>query len=152
MFFAGFLALVFPKMINSFGGPDVSTSNATIDCTFDTKNEANPLNLKKQPAGALGFFAVLTVIAWILIWFLVPETKMKSLEQLSTKFDEPLFEFAMKRLKRIVPQRVVDWFKDNEGIQDDDEEEEEEEEEEANIEMSELRNESRQHLLPGGSV
>ncbi|KAF2423674.1 general substrate transporter [Tothia fuscella] len=74
LFFAGLLALVFPQMI-----------------------------LKMRPGGALGFFAGTSLLAWVMIWFLMPETKQRSLEQLSTKFDVPLKEFASKRLQRITP-------------------------------------------------
>jgi len=72
LFFAGLLALVFPQMIKQMG-----------------------------PGGALGFFAGTSALAWVMIWFLMPETKQRSLEQLSTKFDVSLEKFALKRLRRV---------------------------------------------------
>jgi len=74
LLFAGLLALVFPQMIKQMG-----------------------------PSGAIGFFAATSALAWVMIWFLVPETKQRSLEQLTTKFDSSFEDFALRRLRRVIP-------------------------------------------------
>lgn len=60
-------------------------------------------NLKT--AGTLGLFAGLNIVAFILIFFLVQETKELSLEDLDHLFDIPMKEFASERLEELGRRR-----------------------------------------------
>lgn len=80
-----------------------------------------------KSSGALGFFAGTTALAWVMIWFLMPETKQRSLEQLSVKFDVNLKEFALKRLRRLTSQQDGD--EDDYGTEEEDDNDEDAEHE-----------------------
>jgi hypothetical protein len=45
-------------------------------------------------AGTLGFFAGLNIVAFVLIFFFVEETKQLTLEELDQVFDNPKSQFA----------------------------------------------------------
>ncbi|KAI9856308.1 MAG: hypothetical protein M1813_009144 [Trichoglossum hirsutum] len=49
-----------------------------------------------QPVGAFSFYAVLNIIAFVMIFFLVPETRERSLEDLDYIFERPIREFTRK--------------------------------------------------------
>ena len=75
LFFAGLLALVFPRMTSSLGS-----------------------------AGALGVFCGLNMVAFVLIFLLVPETSQCSLEDLD-------FRFLVRTNRHISHQlRTVGWY------------------------------------------
>lgn len=54
-------------------------------------------------SGTLGFFAGLNIVAFILIFFFVEETKQLTLEQLDQVFDNPKSRFARDRLVDRLP-------------------------------------------------
>jgi len=56
--------------------------------------------------GAFGFYAGLNIIAFVLIFFLVPETKQRTLEELDRIFSVPNNVFARYQLKVALPH----WF------------------------------------------
>lgn len=59
------------------------------------------------PAGVFGFYAVLNVLAFFLIFFFLPETKEKSLEQLDYVFGVPTRKHASFQGSQQFPW----WFK-----------------------------------------
>ena len=54
-----------------------------------------------KPQGAFGFYAAWCVVLWILIYFLMPETKALTLEELDIVFSIPTRKFATHQLKQI---------------------------------------------------
>jgi hypothetical protein len=54
-------------------------------------------------SGTLGFFAGLNIVAFILIFFFVEETKQLTLEELDQVFDNPKSRFARDRLAKRLP-------------------------------------------------
>jgi sugar porter (SP) family MFS transporter len=59
------------------------------------------------PTGAFGFYAGLNGIAFIMIFFFVPETKQRTLEELDQIFSVPVSTFANYQLTKALPY----WFK-----------------------------------------
>lgn len=55
------------------------------------------------PLGAFLFYAGLNVVAFILIFFLVPETKRLTLEEIDAVFAIPTRKFAAHQLKKTLP-------------------------------------------------
>ncbi|KDN52660.1 hypothetical protein K437DRAFT_261259 [Tilletiaria anomala UBC 951] len=67
------------------------------------------------PTGAFCFYAGLNVIAFVMIFFLVPETKALTLEELDQVFAVPTGKFADYQLNKALPyffKRWVFWRKD----------------------------------------
>ncbi|GAB1739619.1 hypothetical protein NU219Hw_g4568t1 [Hortaea werneckii] len=64
------------------------------------------------PTGAFGFYAGLNVVAFLVIFFVVPETKKRTLEELDFVFGVPTTRHAAYQLKVWLPwwiQRYVFW-------------------------------------------
>ncbi|KAL9137568.1 MAG: hypothetical protein Q9175_001222 [Cornicularia normoerica] len=74
LFFAGVLTLVFPRMTSVFGA-----------------------------TGALGFFAGLNVLALIMIFLWVPETKQRTLEELDYIFAVPTRQHMRYQVTEVLP-------------------------------------------------
>jgi MFS family permease len=79
-FWAAVLTLTFPRMLQLFG-----------------------------PQGAFGFYAATNVLALVLIFFLVPETKELSLEELDDVFEVPTSRFAAHKLTAVLPYEFKRW-------------------------------------------
>ena len=81
-----------------------------------------------KPQGAFGFYAAWCVVLWILIYFLMPETKALTLEELDIVFSIPTRKFATHQLKQIpyfiqryilrrnVPKHSLQAMKDDVGM------------------------------------
>lgn len=81
MFWAAVLALTFPRMLRAM-----------------------------SPVGAFGFYAGLNVTAFVMIFFLVPETKQRTLEELDHVFAVPTSKHCAYQTKEVLPywiQRYV---------------------------------------------
>ncbi|XEU95828.1 hypothetical protein FSHL1_001113 [Fusarium sambucinum] len=61
------------------------------------------INAQFKIAGTLGFFAGLNVVAFILIFFFVEETKQLTLEELDQVFDNPKRQFVNYQMTRRLP-------------------------------------------------
>ncbi|KAF5019721.1 hypothetical protein F66182_8264 [Fusarium sp. NRRL 66182] len=61
------------------------------------------INAVFQMAGTLGFFAGLNLVAFVLIFFFVEETKQLTLEELDQVFDNPKSQFAREKLTERLP-------------------------------------------------
>ncbi|KAF4950482.1 hypothetical protein FGADI_8188 [Fusarium gaditjirri] len=75
------------------------------------------INAVFEMAGTLGFFAGLNVVAFVLIFFFVEETKQLTLEELDTVFNNPKSRFAHYQLTKRLPflsKRYLLWKKDAE--------------------------------------
>ncbi|KAA6411376.1 MAG: sugar transporter [Lasallia pustulata] len=59
-----------------------------------------------RPAGAFVFYASLNVIAFIMIFLLVPETRQRTLEDLDYIFDKPIKEFARESIQGLELHRA----------------------------------------------
>jgi sugar porter (SP) family MFS transporter len=69
-----------------------------------------PLIIAKfQPQGAFGFFAAMNVLAFIMIFLFVPETKQRTLEELDYIFAVPTTTFMKYQLTQAAPH----WIKVN---------------------------------------
>ncbi|VUC26145.1 unnamed protein product [Clonostachys rosea] len=77
LFFAGILTIIIPAMKQAFKTP-----------------------------GLLGFFAGMNIIALILVFFIVEETRMFSLEELDEVYKQPKSNFAKYQLSEILPYFV----------------------------------------------
>ena len=67
------------------------------------------------PTGAFGFYAGLNVVALVMIFFCVPETKQRTLEELDYVFAVPVRKFAAYQVHTWMPwfvKRHVLWKKD----------------------------------------
>ena len=81
-----------------------------------------------KPQGAFGFYAAWCFVLWILIYFLMPETKALTLEELDIVFNIPTRKFATHQLKQIpyfiqryilrrnVPKHSLQAMKDDVGM------------------------------------
>ncbi|KAI9867688.1 MAG: hypothetical protein M1813_008488 [Trichoglossum hirsutum] len=78
LLFAGVLSLTFPSMVKKF-----------------------------TPQGAFGFYAFLNVVSFILIFLFVPETKLKTLEDLDGVFNVSTKRFAKHQINEELPY----WWK-----------------------------------------
>ncbi|KAF5559575.1 polyol transporter 2 [Fusarium phyllophilum] len=75
------------------------------------------INAVFEMAGTLGFFAGLNIVAFVLIFFFVEETKQLTLEELDTVFNDPKRRFAHYQLTKRLPflsKRYLLWRKDAE--------------------------------------
>ncbi|KAL1897600.1 hypothetical protein Sste5346_003906 [Sporothrix stenoceras] len=79
-FWASVLTLTFPPMLQALGS-----------------------------VGAFGFYAGTNVIALILIFFFVPETKQLTLEELDNVFAVPTRTFAKHKLTKVLPWFIKRW-------------------------------------------
>lgn len=61
------------------------------------------------PQGAFGFYAGLNVLAFIMIFFLVPETKQRTLEELDYVFAVPTHKHAGYMLNTFLPYWIKRW-------------------------------------------
>jgi MFS family permease len=74
LFWAAILGLTFPSMLHAMG-----------------------------PTGAFGFYAALNVVAFIMIFLFMPETRQKTLEKLDDTFEVSAMDFARWQLKENIP-------------------------------------------------
>ncbi|KAK6069631.1 hypothetical protein SCUP234_10544 [Seiridium cupressi] len=84
LFFAGLLSLLFPRLLFSL-----------------------------RPAGALGLFAGLSMVAFVLVFLVVEETKQKSLEDLDFVFGVPKRDFMRFQISKYLPwvfRRHLPWI------------------------------------------
>ncbi|KAF4339240.1 myo-inositol transport ITR1 [Fusarium beomiforme] len=75
------------------------------------------INAVFEMAGTLGFFAGLNIVAFVLIFFFVEETKQLTLEELDQVFNNPKSRFAHYQLTKRLPfltKRYLLWRKDAE--------------------------------------
>ncbi|KAF4622132.1 hypothetical protein D9613_009095 [Agrocybe pediades] len=77
LFWASILSLTFPRLLSAFGS-----------------------------VGAFGFYAGLNVVAFVMIFFLMPETKQRTLEELDYVFAVPTSRHAGYQLKTFLPYWV----------------------------------------------
>ncbi|KIM73043.1 hypothetical protein PILCRDRAFT_81426 [Piloderma croceum F 1598] len=63
-----------------------------------------------SPTGAFSFYAGLNVVAFIMIFFLLPETKQRTLEELDQIFSVPTHIFAKYQLTKALPYFVKRWI------------------------------------------
>ncbi|KAF9559864.1 hypothetical protein CPC08DRAFT_742953 [Agrocybe pediades] len=80
LFWASVLSLTFPRLISAF-----------------------------TSVGAFGFYAGLNVIAFVMIFFLVPETKQRTLEELDYIFAVPTSRHVSYQLKTYLPYFFKRW-------------------------------------------
>ena len=69
--------------------------NALLSITWFRMKEAF------KPQGAFGWYAAWCAILWVLIFFLLPETKALSLEELDIVFNIPTTKFASYQVRQI---------------------------------------------------
>ncbi|KAF4493856.1 myo-inositol transport ITR1 [Fusarium agapanthi] len=75
------------------------------------------INAVFEMAGTLGFFAGLNIVAFVLIFFFVEETKQLTLEELDTVFNNPKTRFTHYQLTKRLPflsKRYLLWKRDAE--------------------------------------
>ncbi|RFN46482.1 hypothetical protein FIE12Z_9270 [Fusarium flagelliforme] len=78
------------------------------------------INVVFKMAGTLGFFAGLNIVAFVLIFFFVEETKQLTLEELDQVFDNPKSQFATYQVTKRLPfisKKYLLWRKDAERPQ-----------------------------------
>ncbi|KAK7998335.1 putative phosphoprotein phosphatase X-1 [Apiospora arundinis] len=110
LFFAGLLTIFFPRYVSSF-------PHARADFAFARSPPPPPFFLlvltagkpcrisderALSPPGSLGLFSGLTLLAWVLVYFLVEETRELSLENLHGVFNVPKGEFVRLNGRRLV--------------------------------------------------
>jgi len=81
LFWASVLSVTFPRMLDAFGSP-----------------------------GAFGFYAGLNMTAFVMIFFLVPETKQRTLEELDYVFAVPTARHASYQLRDTLPYFIKRWI------------------------------------------
>lgn len=62
------------------------------------------------PTGAFAFYAGLNVLAFIMIFFFVPETKQRTLEELDQVFSVPTRVFAKYQVTKALPYFIKRWI------------------------------------------
>lgn len=77
---------------------------AVLSITFPAMIQA------MTPTGAVGFYAGLNVIAFVMIFFFVPETKQRTLEELDQIFSVPIPVFAKYQLTHTLPYFFRRWI------------------------------------------
>ena len=85
LFWASVLSITFPKMLTAM-----------------------------SPTGAFSFYAGLNVVAFVMIFFWVPETKQRTLEELDYVFAVPTKKFVSYQVNKWIPyfiQRYIFWDK-----------------------------------------
>jgi len=81
LFWASVLSLTFPRMLSAF-----------------------------TPTGAFGFYAGLNVVAFVMIFFLLPETKQRTLEELDYVFAVPTSKHVNYQVTKFLPYFVKRWI------------------------------------------
>lgn len=66
--------------------------------------------LAMGPTGAFGFYAGLNVIAFVMIFLFVPETKQRTLEELDQVFSVPTRVFIRYNMTKALPYFCRRWF------------------------------------------
>ncbi|KAI1474389.1 hypothetical protein K445DRAFT_346427 [Daldinia sp. EC12] len=64
---------------------------------------------KLQTVGAFGLYAGFNLVAFIMIFFLVPETKQRTLEELDYVFAVPNHKFARYQVTKALPYGIKRW-------------------------------------------
>jgi hypothetical protein len=59
-----------------------------------------------KPTGVFGFYAGLNLVAWVLIFLFVPETKQKTLEELDYVFSVPDRKLASYHMNTVLPYAI----------------------------------------------
>ncbi|PPQ89516.1 hypothetical protein CVT25_012188 [Psilocybe cyanescens] len=80
-FWAGVVSLTFPRMLGTFGS-----------------------------VGAFGFYAGMNVVALVMIFFLVPETKQRTLEELDSVFAVPTSKHVKYQAATFLPYFIKRWI------------------------------------------
>jgi hypothetical protein len=65
---------------------------------------------KITPTGAFGFYAALNILACCVIFFIVPETKKRTLEELDFVFAVPTSRHASYQVRTWLPWWFRRWF------------------------------------------
>ncbi|KAK7525899.1 sugar porter family MFS transporter [Phyllosticta citriasiana] len=86
-FWASVLSLTFPRMLRAF-----------------------------KPQGAFGFYAALNVVALLMIFFFLPETKQRTLEELDYVFGVPTRTHAKFQWGQILPYWIQRYFFRRKGV------------------------------------
>ena len=94
LLFNGLLVIFLPKYA-------LSPHPASISRSVLTRVPSSILGALKPP-GLLGLFCGFTFIAWVLVYFLVEETKELSLESLQAVFSTPKRKFIAGKSRRLV--------------------------------------------------
>ncbi|KJA22446.1 hypothetical protein HYPSUDRAFT_67116 [Hypholoma sublateritium FD-334 SS-4] len=81
LFWASVLSLTFPRILGAFGS-----------------------------VGAFGFYAGLNVVAFVMIFFLLPETKQRTLEELDYVFAVPTSKHISYQAKVFLPYFIKKWI------------------------------------------
>ncbi|KAM0749276.1 hypothetical protein T439DRAFT_303148 [Meredithblackwellia eburnea MCA 4105] len=69
------------------------------------------------PQGAFGFYAGMNVLAFIMIFFLLPETKQRTLEELDQVFTIPTSRFASYQTNKWLPWFIMRYiFQDKQAV------------------------------------
>lgn len=99
-FFLYFLVIVVPVLFAIT--PDGRADQASF---LLTARLANPRSISEtsalRPPGSLGLFSGLTLLAWVLVYFLVEETRQLSLEELYDVFSYPKGRFVQRKHHRL---------------------------------------------------
>ncbi|TFK75341.1 hypothetical protein BDN72DRAFT_810901 [Pluteus cervinus] len=80
LFWASVLSLTFPRLLSAFG-----------------------------PTGAFGFYAGLNIVAFVMIFFLMPETKERTLEELDYVFALPTSKHIAYQFHTYIPYFIKRW-------------------------------------------
>lgn len=92
---------VFPLYIRAIGASLFTTIlwgfNFILSVTWPSMLPA------MKPQGAFGFYAAWNVVGWFLVYFLMPETKQLTLEELDEVFEVPLRERVKYQFKQLWP-------------------------------------------------
>jgi sugar porter (SP) family MFS transporter len=65
--------------------------------------------LALTPTGAFGFYAGMNVVAFVMIFLFVPETKQRTLEELDQVFSVPVYIFAKYQVTKSLPYFIKRW-------------------------------------------
>jgi len=65
--------------------------------------------LALTPTGAFAFYAGLNLVAFVMIFFFVPETKQRTLEELDQVFSVPVGVFAKYQVTKSLPYFIKRW-------------------------------------------
>lgn len=97
LFFAGVLTIFFPRYAAGVQAntKDLPPESLPADCDPS-------INGKLDPPGTLFLFCGLTFVAWVLVYFLVEETRELSLESLSSVFSNHKRDFVELKYRRLV--------------------------------------------------
>ena len=105
LFWAAVLSLTWPRMLAA-----MSKSLVVLDRTIIA-------DIALAPTGAFGFYAALNMIAFTMIFFWVPETKQRTLEELDYVFAVPTSKHMSYHLKESAPYFIKRWVKMDKSAQ-----------------------------------